>query len=499
MNRAVTPEIMGRIEKETYGFYGIPEMLLMEQAGLLGWERIISLYGKELIPGGKILFVAGSGNNGGDAMVMARRALHQGFCPEVLLATDTQNELATLHKTICDTLDIPLIQWAPGTFIPDSYLMVVDGLVGSGITGALRTPLDELVDELNALRGVKIAIDMPSGIATDGSWFIADTTLAMGFLKEELLLPNSRGGCGSLEVISLDFPESLVSEYWNNGTEVLSIEDIGTAPYELPEVDKTAYKSIRGHVGIFGGSPGLLGAPRLAVRSVTRSPAGRVTLFVDDELFPLVQREQKSEVIRTEEDYLTYTLEQRKGLDATILGPGWGRDSDRVPLLVRVVQSQGCGVIDADGIPFLKEAFYRGELTADDTKGRWIITPHMGEFVEFSGIPKGELFVDPRPHLRAMAEEFGVIIVLKSHITWIATPEGKLRVVEGMNPAMGTAGSGDVLAGVIGAVLSQGVEPDIAATLGVMLHQQAGKSLFDRAGWFDAYDLSQEVFPRERH
>ncbi len=497
MNRAVTPEIMGRIEKQTYGFYGIPEMLLMEQAGILGWERIISLYGKELVPGGKILFVAGSGNNGGDAMVMARRARQQGFSPEVLLATESQNELSTLHKTICDTLDIPLIQWAPGTFIPDSYLMVVDGLVGSGLSGALRTPLDELVDELNGLRGVKIAIDMPSGIATDGSWFIADTTLAMGFLKEELFLPNSRGGCGALEVISLDFPESLVTEYWNDGTEVLGIDDIGVAPYQLPEVDKTAYKSIRGHVAVFGGSPGLLGAPRLAVRSITRSHAGRVTLFVDDELFPLVQREQKAEIIRTVEDYLSYSLEQRKSLDAVILGPGWGRNHDRVPLLSRVIQSQSCGIIDADGIPALKEAFYQGELTVEDTQGKWIITPHMGEFVEFSGIPKGDLFVDPRPHLRAMAEEFGVIIVLKSHVTWIATPQGKLRVIDGMNPALGTSGSGDVLAGVIGAILSQGVQPDVAAALGVMMHQSAGHALFDRVGWFDAYDLSQEVFPKE--
>ncbi len=497
MFKAVTPEIMKDIEKDTFGFYGYPEATLMEQAGLLGWERIAELHGPEIPKNGRILFVAGSGNNGGDAMVMARRAAFMGYKPEVLLAAELKNPLVRTQRNICDKLDIPIIPWEPGVFIPDTYVMVVDGLVGSGLSGPLRAPLDSLIDELNTLRGIKVAIDLPSGIATDGSWFLADLTVAMGFVKEELFLPNARGGCGIIECVALDFPVPLVDQYWNSGTEVVTVKDLGREPYVLPQVPQDSFKNSRGHVGIFGGSPGLLGAPKLAALSASRSPIGRVSLFVDDEVFPLVQKEQRNEVIRTIEDYLGYGVAERKLIHATVVGPGWGRGEDRVALLSRIVQSQRRGVIDADGIFYVKEAFDKGELQPQHTGGRWVVTPHMGEFVQLSGASKGELFDDPRPHLRRVAKDMGLVVVLKSHVTWIATPEGRLRVVDGMNPSVGTAGSGDVLAGIIGALLGRGMNPEYAATLGVLLHQRAGKVLFQQKGWYNAFDLAEVAFDRE--
>ncbi len=497
MFKAVTPLIMQSIEENTYGLYGYTEAILMEQAGILGWHRVIELFGADIPDGGRILFVAGGGNNGGDAMVMARRAHFMGYQAEVLLATDKLGTLAHMHKEICYKLDIPLIQWEPGVFIPDTYSMVIDGLVGNGLQGALRSPYDALVEELNTLRGLKVAIDVPSGIATSGSWFIADATLAMGLVKELLYLPNARGGCGHIELIELDFPHPVIHQFWQpHGTTVLSLDDLGTQPYVLPELQLDAYKNTRGHVGIFGGSPGLLGAPKLAALSASQSPVGRVTIFADDQVFPLLQKEQNHEVIRTVEDYLGYGVADRKAIHAVVVGPGWGRGADRATFLTRLVQSQKRGVIDADGIHYLKEAFYQGELTSQDTAGNWIITPHVGEFVELSGVSKAELFDDPRPHIRQVAEEFGVVVVLKSHVTWVATPEGRLSVVDGMNPSIGTAGSGDVLAGIIGSLLARGVDISVAAPLGVLIHQRAGKVLFDKSGWYNATDLAGAAFDK---
>lgn len=171
-----------------------------------------------------------------------------------------------------------------------------------------------------------------------------------------------------------------------------------------------------------------------------------------------------------------------------MVGPGWGK-SGRWSLLEKLFDSNLPGVLDADGINVLSESenkFQKNQVYPD---GRWVFTPHPGEFERLSGINKDVFMLSPLSYLKETAEKYGAVIVLKSHVTFIAAPGGDYSIVDGMNPAMGTGGSGDILAGIIAGFLAQGMEPYKSAVSGVVLHQNIGRACFKEKGWFLAEDL----------
>jgi NAD(P)H-hydrate epimerase len=168
---------------------------------------------------------------------------------------------------------------------------------------------------------------------------------------------------------------------------------------------------------------------------------------------------------------------------ALLVGPGWGLAAERAEWLGRLLALGLPGVLDADGITLL------AGLPAPRLGGRWVLTPHPGEFARLAGLPVAELLADPLPTLLSWSARLEAVILLKGHCSYVASPDGRYWILDGMNPALATGGSGDVLAGIVGGLAAGGLAPLAAARLGALLHARAGELAYRERGYFLAEDL----------
>ena len=382
-----------------------------------------------------------------------------------------------------------------------SALLGIDGVTVTGIKGALRQPLADVVKAVNRSPAFTVAVDVPSGIGDayrKGMPAVtADATLTMGLPKLALYLPFARPSCGTIHVVRLGFPPQLIDDDSIPGT-MLTAEEAGAM---VPPLAPAAYKNVRGTVGVFAGSEGTTGAGVLAARAAAHSRAGLVTLFLEREVHTAAASQLSSVMVRPV-DYAAAPAELPSPLpierfNARVVGPGWGRAESRRRWLEALVAS-GSGVLDADGLSILAE----DDAIPRPFRHPWVLTPHPGEFSRLLGVARDDVLADPVAHVLAAAASFGCVVVLKSHVTYIASPSGRYWVLDGMNPALGTGGSGDVLAGTIGGLLAGGLSVEAAACGGVFAHHQAGKRAYEERGWFTADEiipyLSQEVRFDER-
>ncbi len=176
------------------------------------------------------------------------------------------------------------------------------------------------------------------------------------------------------------------------------------------------------------------------------------------------------------------------------MGSGWGVTPERERQLRRLAAAEIPGVLDADGITVLGRMLDAGGPDAEGEemphfRGRWVLTPHPGEFQRISGADRNELLERPLPHLLEACRRLDAVIVLKGHVTWIGTPDGTVAAVDGMTPALATGGTGDILAGIIAGFLAGGMPPFDAARAGVLLQLRIGKRAFAERGWFSSEDL----------
>lgn len=480
--KIVDSQQMAGIDAETQEHFGIPGILLMENAGIRAFEA----FQTEAIPGKRLVFVAGGGNNGGDALVMARQAFFTNrYDVKVVLVKDECGEAVTLQRKIVSGLGIPVFSWPSDTLRCEAVLreadVVFDGMFGTGLGGPVRIP--QYIDFLNALSCRRVAIDLPSGLR-DGykagePCVKADITLTIELPKLCLYHPAGRLCCGDIRVVPIGFPEALTSDPSIPG-ELLTTADIGGL---LPVFPKDAYKNLRGHVAVFAGASGTTGAAILSSEAAARSMAGLVSLFIDRDAYLPVASQLSSVMVKPWDPQGPVSFDPSH-FQAVLVGPGWG-GKDREPWLSALITSPLPGVIDADGVSILK-----GMLPVQ-LGSRWILTPHVGEFARFLDIPKDQLLADPLTFALRSARETGAFIVLKSHVTYIASPDGRFAVYDGMNPAAGTGGSGDVLSGVIAGFLACGLSPWNAARLGVLVHGTACAQCFAEMGWF----LAQDILP----
>jgi NAD(P)H-hydrate epimerase len=481
---------MARIDTMTREL--IPSLVLMENAGIKAWATARALLWDGGLPDGPLVFAAGRGNNGGDALVMARQALVDGCSHvSVILAggrpADTSEpgiDLAMVEK-----LGIPCLSW-PGdetgcSAALDAAEWVFDGLAGTGLRGPLRAPLPGLVELLNGCPGRRIAIDVPSGVrdgfAAGEPAVRADVTLTMELPKLCLYLPRARQLCGKIVVVPVGFPPRLVQDPAIPG-EML---DEGAWERLLPALPATAHKGTRGHLAVFAGSPGTTGAALLAATAAARCRVGLVSLFLDAGTWPVLAPRLASVMAKP------WDPSRGDGFDASrhsalLVGPGWGLSEERKRWLSALVGSGLPGVIDADGLTLLARS---GPGSIPPLRGRWVLTPHPGEFARLAGTGVEEVLADPVGMACASARSLEAVIVLKSASTTVADPSGRYWLLDGCNPALATGGSGDVLAGLVAAGIACGMPPLDAALFGVSLHARLGTVARSRAGWFLAEDL----------
>jgi NAD(P)H-hydrate epimerase len=450
---------------------GVPSLELMESAG-----RGLGDMAAAMAPNGRIVVVAGRGNNGGDGLVAARLLRDAGRDVDVLLAGGS-GEFSPDARANLERLGEPAPLELPGARVASDATLLIDALLGTGASGAPRGPVAAAI-ELIASSGLAVlAADVPSGVDAStgevaGIAVAAHATATFHAAKAGLWIEPGRSHAGRVSVIDIGMPA---------GGPVQA--DIGLIRDELLEliprrgVHSTKFTS--GRVLVAGGSPGLTGAPCLAALAAARAGAGYVTVCVPASLSLIFETRLLEAMTIALPDAggsltpdavppLADAAAARGG--ALVLGPGLGR-GDRAAAFVReLLDALSLPVVlDADGLNAFAGA-------VDSIGGRVaVMTPHEGELARLLGIEQAGVLAAARLRFaREAAARAGAVVVLKGDDSLIADPGGRVAVSRGATPALATAGTGDVLSGVLAAMLAKGLKPFVAACAAVRLHALAG-------------------------
>ncbi len=457
---------------------GIPGLELMERAG-----RGLASLAAGVVPEGTIAVVCGKGNNGGDGYVAARLLREAGRDVRVL-ATAPVDELRGDARANAERVGA-VAAFTAGRL--EGCAGAVDALLGTGFTGAPRGDVAEAIAALDASGLPVVAADVPSGVdaatgEVEGVAVRAAATATFAAAKPGLWINPGRAHAGEVEVVDIGIPGGApVPE-----PDVALIDDDALLAL-LPTRQPGWTKFTSGHVLVAGGSRGLSGAPCLVSEAAQRAGAGYVTACVPASLETIFELRLLEVMTRGLPDAdgahteagATTVLEMSGRGGALAVGPGVGRTAGAVAFVRAIVEGAEPPVLlDADGLnAFAGDA---GALAA--RRGPTVLTPHEGELGRLLGVESGDVQAHRLRHVRAAAEATGAIVVLKGDDTLIARPDGLVAVSPGATPALATAGTGDVLSGVIATLLSRGVDPFAAACAGVRLHARAGRHAAARLG-----------------
>lgn len=475
MKKVVTPEEMGRAD-QTAITSGVASLVLMERAG-----RAVGLAARRAaggVYGRKIAVVCGKGNNAGDGFVAARHLALWGAAPVVVLL-DKPGSLKGDAKTNFQRLrGVRTVGPAALGRALDGGAAVVDAIVGTGFRGSLGGTLGEAVERVNECRLPVVAVDIPSGVEgatgrVEGPAIRARTTVTMAALKTGLMLPPGCEHAGDVEVVDV----GIADEHIAARIFVPDEEDVSAL---LPPRPLTAHKRSVGTVLVVAGSVGMSGAAALAGGAALRAGAGLVTiaapasvaLQVDQTVLeattlPLPETARGS----IGAGAVDAILQRAAALDVVALGPGLTTDSETVQVVRKLVSELDDPlVLDADGINAVAS---EGEGLLRPGRPT-ILTPHAGELARVLGTSSKEVLADRIGAARSAAHRTGAVVLLKGYPTVVAGPHGPTVVVPKGGPALATGGTGDVLTGVISALLASGLDPFAAAWAGAWIHGAAG-------------------------
>ena len=303
--KVVSSEAMATIDRRAQDEFAIPSALLMEDAGVCAWSLFVDRAGAGRLPRGRLVFVAGKGNNGGDALVMARRALCQGARGLTVVLADGRPQAGGVPSQMLAAAEAYGIECRTWQSEREQVLArlresswIFDGVSGTGLRGALRAPLSDLVDAINSSPARKAALDVPSGVSDsyDPAWQAvrADLTLTMGLPKTCLYLPHVRALCGKIMVVPVGFPPGLLEDAAIPG-EMLPFN--AWRALRKP-IAPDAHKGQRGHLAVFAGSPGTTGAAWLSATAAARSRLGLVSLFAGRDVYPILAQKATSVMVR---------------------------------------------------------------------------------------------------------------------------------------------------------------------------------------------------------
>lgn len=478
----VSAEEMKRYDRNTITYFGIPSLVLMERAALAVADEIEKRFGK----GQRILVVAGCGNNGGDGIGAGRILWQRGHRVAVYLcgnrercSRETRIQIAIIEKYGCPV---------QSKIEDGEYDIIVDALFGIGLSRSVEGVHAQAIERINGSGAYVCAVDIASGICTDsgavlGTAVRADLTVTFAFEKlGHVLYPGCEYTgevfCADIGITKDSFLDMEPGAYAYTGY----------AYGRLPERNAGGNKGSFGKVLVIAGSMNMSGACELCARSAYRMGAGMVKIITPEENRVIVQQNIPEAMLRTygsgemEEAFYQGLREDMEWADCMVIGPGLGKSGIAYELLKTVMsQSYKPLVIDADGLNLIAEKEDLAGLTGG---GRQIIlTPHLGEFAKLCGCTvedaKKRILAAPLE----LAEKYGCVVVCKDARTVVADcSENTVYINTTGNDGMATAGMGDVLAGVIGGLLAQGMAPGEAARLGVYIHGLAGDTAAENKG-----------------
>ena len=485
--RVLTTAQMREADRRTIDEVGIPSAVLMENAGrqvVAAMERYLPALGDL-----RVAVVCGKGSNGGDGFVVARVLEASGVHPQVYLAVLRAEVVgnARVNLSALEVIGVSVVEvaepdaWAAHLTEIGACDVIVDALFGTGLTRPLEGHWRTVVGDLNASGVPIVSVDLPSGVSADSGRVIGETidatlTVTLGAPKLPLVVPPAATQAGDVVVADIGIPGAVVDALDGPRVEVITHE--WARDQVVPRPDDT-HKGDCGRVLIVAGSTGKTGAARLAALGALRSGAGLVTVAT-----PHVCQAVVSTLIP---EYMTLGLDDTadgmvsaeavdtvlsERCDVLAVGPGLGRGAGARALVRALVERATVPlVLDADGL----NAFADDATGLVGRDGRdLIITPHPGEMARLIGATVEHVQTHRVEVARELAKTHSLYVVLKGARTVVATPAGAVLINVTGNPGMATAGTGDVLAGVVAAWLAQLIDAEAACALGVFLHALAG-------------------------
>ncbi len=500
--KILSTEQMRALDKHCIDDLNIPGIILMEHAGQAVANLAVAMHTG---PSKFAVVLCGKRNNGGDGLVAARILQVRGwmvlailpFEPEIL----SSDALVMFARAIGDRVPFR-------TAVTDEELaeadIIIDALLGTGIDGPVRGEAAELIYRVNAIRngsGV-LAVDLPSGVDADSGKVYniamrAAHTVTLALPKMGLLVNPGAEYAGEMHVASIGIPPAAVAET----RYVAELTERKEAHAWLPERPAESHKRSVGWMLVIAGSPGMTGAAALTCRSAYRSGVGLVRLALPAALVPALNAQLTEVVFRPMPATAAGTLgfravakllSEANEVDAALIGPGLSHNrATGIAIRQLVAQWPGPLVVDADALTAVAE-----DPTCVSTRtAPTILTPHPGEMARLLGTTTLEVQVDRLAMAKQAAEKYHATIVFKGTPTLVVTPDGTVRINPHSSPALATAGSGDVLAGSITALLAQGLSPVHAASLALYIGGIAAQNLTTRHGTrgITATDILEEL------
>lgn len=467
----LTPLEMQTADRLTIATGEVDGSTLMERAGAAVARAATAAMAAMARQNGAVAVLAGPGSNGGDAYVAARLLAERGCAVEVFalgrdsLTGDAAAAARRWTKTVRDLAD----------FAPTGFGLVVDGLFGAGLSRPLDGTAATAVRALNAAEVTVLAIDLPSGISGDtgqamGEAVEAERTVTFFRRKPGHLLFPGRAHCGAVEVVDIGIAASVLDRI--HPQTFANAPALWSAALRIP--GRTGHKYDRGHAGVFSGGASTTGAARLSASAGLRAGAGLVTLFSPASALLVNAAHLTAVMLRrcTDAADLAAHLEDTR-LNAFVLGPGFGVGETARCYAEAVLKAGRALVLDADGITSFAEAPDR--LFAAAQPDRLVLTPHAGEFKRLFPDVAADASTGKPDKARAAAARSGATVVLKGADTVIASPDGRAAINATGSAWLATAGSGDVLSGIVCGLLAQGVPAFEAAAAGVWMHGRAAE------------------------
>ena len=473
MRYLVTAQEMKAYDNNTIEHIGVPGLQLMENAAKALYEHICSLqYGKS------ILIVCGVGNNGGDGLALARLLTEDNYSVTVVILGDPDRGTESFKVELDRLGNLPVQYLFYKDFLHKSderYDIIVDACFGVGLSREIVGDYAATIEKMNHLAGYKLAVDIPSGICATtgkvlGCAFRADTTITFAFEKVGMALYPGVIYSGHIIVADIGIGEESFEDcepqiftYTENPMELM--------PERVPYGNKGTF----GKVLIIAGFETMVGAAILCAKAALQMGAGMVKVICAFENRSILQSVLPEVLYGSYKDIESSLL----WADCVVIGPGLGKGEEAFQVLQKVLNDRRLPlVIDADAINLIS-AFEMLQDLLKNYEMPVVLTPHVGELARFAQSTVKDIKDKLLIVAKQLAKEYHSIIVSKDARTYVVAEDALVYLNTSGNCGMATAGSGDVLAGMIGALIGQGTDPYKAACLGVYLHGLAGDKARD--------------------
>jgi ADP-dependent NAD(P)H-hydrate dehydratase / NAD(P)H-hydrate epimerase len=441
----------------------LPDGALMQRAATALARRCAALLDR--VYGARVVVLAGGGHNGGDALFAGTALARRGCRIDVVRVSDKVFEPA-LSSAIAAGAAVFDAGTVESTALLRDADLVIDGMLGIGGSGGLREPAADVAKTLESTGGLVVSVDVPSGVdastgEVSGAAVRADVTVTFGALKAGLVVAPGASYSGFIEVVDIGLSMSAPD---------VSLLDASDVAALLPSPPDETDKYRRGVVGVVAGSDTYTGAAVLAVGGAITGGAGMVRFAGVAHPAELVRLRWPEAVVTVVQPGDGDGLLACGRVQAWVVGSGLGTDDDAAALVRAVLGTDLPVLLDADAITVVSDH-------RDWVSGRYaptLLTPHAGEFARLMGLERDDVEAHRLGHVRRAAADLGVTVLLKGSTTLIAEPSGHVRVNSAHTPFLATAGSGDVLSGLCGALLAGGLSPLDAGSVGAFLHGLSG-------------------------